>query len=118
MNLVSSTSSCLCPEPEDLLFSRIVDFGRHFAQVGCVSILRVSENRTNLGCKHACVREGVPFAYDRGGNVCVESVDGDCELGLLVAPTLVFALQTEFYRDLASIDAFGAELQFPVVSLL
>lgn len=78
----------------------------------------MSENRTNVGCKHACVREGVPLAYDGGGNVCVESVDGDCEHRLLVAPALVFALQTEVYRDLASIDAFGAELQFPVVSLL
>jgi len=76
------------------------------------------ENRTDVRCKHACVSEGVPLADDRGFHVLVESVDGYCELGFLVAPTLVFALQTEVYSDLACINAFSAELKFPVVSLL
>jgi len=76
------------------------------------------ENRTDVGGKHAGVSEGVPLADDRerGCKVIAESVDGDCELGFLVPPTLVFALQTQVNRDLACVDAFSAELEFPVVS--
>jgi len=76
----------------------------------------VFENRTDVGCKHAGVSEGVPLADIRECNVFVESVDGDCELGFLVPPTLVFALQTQVNCDLACVDAFSAELEFPVVS--